>query len=266
MAREKDVMKSFNWRLTSRVAGWLLLGLSTVWAGRTVKRTVLDDQRFIIAGTFAESEDTPDFMVHGLNHTPRERVVRVFAGDFGRNVFLIPLHERRRRLLAIDWVRDATVARVWPNRVVVRIKERTPVAFVYATRDPAHPQMVRLALIDGEGVILQQPRKANFSFPIVRGVYERQTETDRRDRIRLMQRLTEDLGPLAKNVSEIDVSSPDLKLTVEVSGRTVELWIGNRNFASRMRNFLDHYQEIRRRSETAAVFDLRLDDRITARE
>ena len=38
----------------------------------------------------------------------------------------MPLAERRRRLLAIDWVEDASVSRLWPNRVLVRITERKP--------------------------------------------------------------------------------------------------------------------------------------------
>ena len=48
----------------------------------------------------------------------------------GRSVYLIPLDERRATLRTVDWVKDASVARVWPNRVVVRVAERKPVAFV----------------------------------------------------------------------------------------------------------------------------------------
>ena len=51
-------------------------------------------------------------------------------GRFRAQHFPAPLEERRRRLLAIDWVEDASVSRIWPNRLVVRIHERKPVAFV----------------------------------------------------------------------------------------------------------------------------------------
>ena len=66
----------------------------------------------------------------GLTYASRAKVQRVFAGDFDRSIFSVPLAERRRRLLAIDWVEDASVSRVWPDRLVVRIRERKPVAFV----------------------------------------------------------------------------------------------------------------------------------------
>jgi hypothetical protein len=46
----------------------------------------------------------------------------------------------------------------------------------------------------------------------------------------------------------------------------VRLLLGNQRFLPRLRNFLNHYPEIRRRLPKAAAFDLRLDDRITAAE
>jgi cell division protein FtsQ len=231
-----------------------------------VRKLVLDDPRFVLPAGAAEDEASPEFVVQGLAHTPRERVVRIFERDFGRNVFQIPLPERRRRLLAIGWVEDAAVARVWPNRIVVRVRERKPVAFVNVARDPEHPQLSRVALIDAEGVILDRPARGEFSFPLITGVYEQQAEPERRERVRRMLRLTQELGPLAKQVSEVDVSSPDLRITMRVEGRVIELAMGNRNFGARLRNFLDHYAEIRKRSEDAVAFDLRLDDRVTAKE
>jgi hypothetical protein len=54
---------------------------------------------------------------------------RSFAEDSGKSVFDIPLAERRRHLLAVDWVREASVMRVWPDRIRIDIVERVPVAF-----------------------------------------------------------------------------------------------------------------------------------------
>jgi hypothetical protein len=51
----------------------------------------------------------------------------------------------------------------------------------------------------------------------------------------------------------------------DVNGQAVELWLGDQRYRSRYVNFLNHYGEIRRHSERASVFDLRLDDRIFAR-
>ena len=51
-----------------------------------------------------------------LKYASRSRWPASSRRTFGRSIFSIPLEERRRRLLAIDWVEDASVSRIWPNR------------------------------------------------------------------------------------------------------------------------------------------------------
>ncbi len=86
-------------------------------------------------------------------------------------------------------------------------------------------------------------------------------------RVRRMQRLMKELGPLADKISEVDVSDLDnLKITEQVEGTAVSLLLGDRNFSSRLRNFLDHYPDIHAKMPQASTFDLRLDDRITGLE
>ena len=72
---------------------------------------------------------------------------------------------------------------------------------------------------------------------------------------------------MADNVSEVNVSDlDDLCITESMSGRAVVLMLGDRSFASRLRNFIDHYSGIVQKMPAATNFDLRLDDRITAVE
>ena len=92
-------------------------------------------------------------------------------------------------------------------------------------------------------------------------------EADRQERIRHYLRLMSELGSLGKRISEVDVSDPgNLRVSMEVERRSIDLEMGNRNFKRRLQDFLDHYPEIKRRSGQATLFDLRLDDRITTRE
>ena len=109
----------------------------------------------------------------GLTYASRSKVQRVFAADFERSIFSVPLAERRRRLLAIDWVEDASVSRVWPDRLVVRIRERKPVAFVSFRSGPL--------LIDAAGRAAGAARAGRSSpFPCWSGVREDETEAQRR--------------------------------------------------------------------------------------
>ena len=244
---------AIRWRLWLGLAA---LGLGCVASAATAKKI----RKFMVTDPqFALSRNrTGALTLEGAQHTSRAKVLRVFASDFGRSIFSIPLAERRRRLLAIDWVEDASVSRVWPDRLVVRIQERTPVAFVLFRTG--------VMSIDANGVLLETPPQAKFSFPVLSGISESDSEPVLRERVQSMLRVLTDLGPLAKDISEVNASDPEnVWLVAQVGGRPVELIMGGENYSRRYQNFLNHYAEIRKRSPQAKTFDLRLDDRIMAR-
>lgn len=75
------------------------------------------------------------------------------------------------------------------------------------------------------------------------------------------------MGYLFRDVSEVNASDPDnIRIVAQVDHRAVELIMGEGDFARRYQNFITHYPEIHRRSPEVRVFDLRLEDRITAKE
>jgi cell division protein FtsQ len=206
------------------------------------------------------SRDRKDALtIQGLSYASRSKVQRIFAADFDHSVFAVPLAERRRRLLAVDWVEDASVSRVWPDRLVVRITERKPVAFVFFRSG--------VLLIDSHGVLLEPPAQAQFAFPVLSGIREDEAEDQRRENVRTFLRVLEELGVLAKDISEVDAyDSDNIRMVAHVDNRAVALTMGDGNFARRYQSFLNHYPEIRKRSPNAKAFDLRLDDRITVKE
>jgi cell division protein FtsQ len=255
MAREsKKIARGFNWRLWLAVAVVGAAGVSTAVAGFKVRQYALTDPQFEF------SSSRPDALtIQGLDYTPRTKVQRVFTADFDHSVFSIPLAERRRRLLAIDWVEDASVSRVWPDRLLVRIRERKPVAFVIFRSG--------VLLIDAHGVLIDPPAQAHFAFPVLSGVREDETEEQRRERVRALLRLQEDMGYMAKDVSEVNTGDPgNIRIVAQVENRAVELLMGDGNFAARYQNFLAHYPEIGRRSPNVKSFDLRLDGQVTVKD
>jgi len=251
MARES---KRFPWRWMAVIAILLLFGVSSAIAARELRRFVITDAQFML------SRDRKDALtVEGARYASRSKILRVFARDFDRSIFQVPLAERRRGLLALDWVEDASVSRIWPDRLVVRIHERQPVAFVSLASG--------VLLIDGAGGLLEPPAQATFTFPVLSGVRETDTAGERRDRVRTFLRFEQDMGYLAKDISEVDASNPDdIRIVAQVGNRAVELLMGDTGFARRYQNFLNHYSEIQKRSPKVKVFDLRLEDRITAKE
>ncbi|MFB3829095.1 MAG: cell division protein FtsQ/DivIB [Bryobacteraceae bacterium] len=248
MAREQP-KRRFRWRLYLGVAAAMLACASAAAAGMKVRAFALTGPQFALS-----PEDRQAITISGLRYASRTRVLHAFSGDWEKSVFAIPLDERRRRLLAVDWVQDASVSRVWPNRIAVRIAERLPVAFVNLSRP---------LLVDAEGVLLEPPAQARFSFPVLSGITEAQGEPERRARVRAMLRLLEDLGNASKDISEVNAAELDnLKVVAQFENIAIELVLGDRNFARRYETFVAHYPEIRKRTPEARRFDLRLDDRI----
>ncbi|MGA2132630.1 MAG: FtsQ-type POTRA domain-containing protein [Bryobacteraceae bacterium] len=260
MPREKT-RRPFAWRAWLTATLWCIIFLSSAWAARAAHRYMLGDSQFILS-----TEEKTALTIEGARYSSRAKLLRIFAPDYGSSVFAVPLAERRRRLLAIDWVEDASVSRIWPNRLLVHITERTPVAFVsLPLRGPE--SAARFLLVDAQGVLLDPPARAQFAFPVLTGLTEDQTDAERRERVRAMRNLMDDLGPSGQNISEIDAAVPDdLTVIAEVEARPLELKLGEGNYGKRLQNFLLHYPEIRKRAPNVTSFDLRLDDRITAEE
>jgi cell division protein FtsQ len=254
MAREAKKSRGVRWRLWLWLAVAALLCVSTGMAALKVRRYALTNAQFTLSASRAGA-----LQIQGLRNGSERKVARVFATDFGGSVFAIPLAERRRRLLAIDWVEDASVARIWPDGLLVRIRERQPVAFA--------PARSGTLLIDAEGVLLEPPPRGQFSFPVLLGVREDEPEAARRERVAAYLLFRKDMGDLAKDVSEVDVTKPgDLRIAARVQGRALDLLMGGGDFARRYGNFMSHYAEVQKGSPEAVTFDLRWDGHILAKK
>ncbi|PYT17307.1 MAG: hypothetical protein DMG59_07730 [Acidobacteria bacterium] len=241
------------------IAGVVLLGLMlllSLYAFHKLEQFLIRDPRFALNGPEGDAETLE---ISGASHAPMRQIEAVFSDDAGRSVYQMPLSERRNTLRAVEWVRDASVVRLWPNRVLVTIAERKPAAFVSVTPS-------RFALIDEDGVILP-PAPDKFTLPVLAGLRVSDSLAERRDRVRRMLRLIQELGDSGKRISEVDVSDRDnLKVTEPYGGRMLTLLLGDHSFALRYQNFVNHYAEIKRRLPDATTLDLRLEDRITVVE
>ncbi len=219
---------------------------------------LIRDARFALNGPEG-SWDTATLEIAGASHASVGQVEAVFSGDAGQSVYLLPLNERRASLRAVNWVRDASIQRMWPNRVIVQILERVPVAYIAIA--PSHH-----GLIDEDGVVLP-PTPEKFKLPLLAGVRSTDEVEERRRRVQKMLRLTRDLGDAAPRISQVDVTDPDnLKITLPWDGRALTLLMGDHAFARRYANFVSNYPEIKKRLPGANTLDLRLEDRITVVE
>jgi cell division protein FtsQ len=239
-----------------------MISVLLVW--RQAEDFLIKDPRFRIAEAEEYPGQSPDLIVEGIHYASASQIRHVFAEDFGRSLYLVPIQKRRKQLLEIDWVADATVSKIWPKTIKVHITERVPVAFVHLRPNP-RDGMSRFALVDSDGYILRPRIAAKFTLPVITGIREDESLANRRARVRRVMGMLKEIGPLAGQISEINVADPNNLIVEEhVDNSVVTLMLGDESYADRLQNFLANYAEIEAKRPDATAFDLRVDGVITA--
>ena len=238
--------------------------VGTLFAWHGTEEFLIKDDRFRVP----EAEDfagrSPNLKLEGIHYASTSQIRHVFAEDFGRSLYLVPIQKRRQQLLEIDWVEDATVSKVWPSTLTVAIHERVPVAFVRLAPN-RKDGMSRLALIDKDGSILRPRVAAQFTLPVMAGVREEEPLENRRARVHRVLGMLKEIGPLAGQISEINVADPNNLIVAEhVDNGVVNLMLGDDNYAERVQSFLNNYAAIKEKRPDAKTLDLRVDGVITA--
>ncbi len=173
--------------------------VGVIFAGLAgLRSALLHDSRFVMT-------TSEDVQIVGNHNVTRAAVLSVFGADLERNIFRVPLDERRADLERLPWVAHATVMRLLPNRIRVAVTERTPVAFVRQGR--------QIGLVDASGVLLDMPQDAagdpHYSFPVLTGLSGSDPLSVRAARMVIYQRFMQELGASnAGSISEVDVSKP----------------------------------------------------------
>ncbi|MBI5282752.1 MAG: FtsQ-type POTRA domain-containing protein [Candidatus Solibacter usitatus] len=259
-------------RKAMRFTGWTIGSVAVVfaiaWSLMEGERFFSTDPRFQLPREGATARDGA-ITVRGLKNASRAAVLQVFAADRGRGLLDINLEQRRTQIRRIDWVRDAGVRRVWPDRLEVDVHERQPVAFIQVaagmTGNFNNPVTFKPMLVDADGVILRMRGPMPQDLPLLMGIRESDDIEKRRSRVLAMLRLLDELKEHRDRIPEVDVSdSESLRITYQTQDQQVILILGNERFLERLNIFLRHYDGIRERLPQRAILDVSLEGRITA--
>jgi cell division protein FtsQ len=201
-------------------------------------------------------ESSDNVEVSGIENVTKTQVMELFGGDIGKNIFFVPLEERRKELEEIPWVQSASVMRLLPNRIKIGVTERTPVAFVQIGS--------KISLIDSNGVVMEftpRPDK-KYSFPVIVGTSNSEPLSTRAARMKIFLNLLRELDSegagYSQRVSEVDLSDPeDIKVTASDSEGAVLVHMGSSNFLPRFKLYVAHVQEWRQQVPELLSVDLR---------
>ncbi|MGC1784881.1 MAG: FtsQ-type POTRA domain-containing protein [Acidobacteriaceae bacterium] len=229
----------FGWKnrwvqLLAAAGVTLVLGLLAVIALGS-KSLLLHNPRFLL-----RSGD--DVRIGGNRVVTRREAMAIFAPDLGRSIFHVPLAKRQSQLEQIQWVRLATVMRLWPNRLRVRLVERTPIAFV---RDGS-----AVRLVDDQGVLLGLPNAVSqhYSFPVLSGISDSDPLAVRAARVQTYRKFSRALDAdgekISATLSEVELSDPeDIRAVFVGGGHPPLVHFGDSDFLPRYRAYQAHLAE-----------------------
>jgi cell division protein FtsQ len=243
-----------------------------------VRGFFLHDPRFRV-------DNASSIQILGNSEISHAELIGVFAPDLqsgsGRNIFMVPLAQRRADLQQLPWVQSATVMRLLPNQLRVSIVERVPVAFVREGN--------KIELVDADGVILSMPSAMlaarHYSFPVVIGIDPNDPPETRADRMQVYEKFVTALdGSTAtgaatpatttgvarptthattkpsQQLSEVDVSDPeDVRALLPSAGSDILVHFGDDDFANRYHLYQQHLPQWRLQYPHLAAVDLRYD-------
>jgi cell division protein FtsQ len=206
-------------------------------------------------------ESSDDIEITGLSNVTRSQVMEVMGEDIGRNIFFVPLAQRKKQLEQIPWVESASLMRFVPNRLRIDIHERQPAAFARVGS--------KISLIDTSGVLMDLPvnNRKRFSFPVVLGMSFAEPQSTRAERMKIYRQLVDELDSsgahYSQDVSEVDLSDPeDIKVLASDAGGEVLVHLGASNFLERFKIYITHVQQWRQQFARLDSVDLRYEHQI----
>jgi len=206
-------------------------------------------------------DSSDDLEVTGVQNVTRSQVMEAMGSDIGRNIFFVPLDDRKKALEKIPWVESASVMRFVPNRLRIEIHERTPVAFARVG--------ARISLIDSSGTLMDLPGsgKKKYSFPVVLGMNTGEPVSTRAERMKTYNALVGELdgggARHSQDLSEVDLSdAEDVKVLTNDPEGEVLVHLGSSNYLDRYKIYMGHVREWRQQFAKLESVDLRYDHQI----
>ncbi|HEY1207737.1 MAG TPA: FtsQ-type POTRA domain-containing protein [Terracidiphilus sp.] len=251
--------KKSRWSRTKAV-GRALLTLTTVGGMAACAFVFIN---FLSSDAHFRIQGTDNIYASGLTEVSRADLLPVFGEDIGRNIFFVPLAERRRQLEEIPWVEQATVMRLLPDQIHVSIVERKPVAFVR--------QGTQIGLVDASGVLLSMPAammaQHHYSFPVVTGINAQDTPDSHKARMAVYQRLLAELDSsgqkFSEQISEIDLSDPaDARVLMPEQSGDILAHFGEDHFLERYQHYKANINDWLQQYPKLAAVDLRYEQQV----
>jgi cell division protein FtsQ len=202
--------------------------------------------------------------IHGLRHVSESQILMKLKQieERNQNLFAVNLDELRKSLELLPWVKDATVRRMLPDKLIIQVVERVPIAFARTDHTTC--------LVDDEGMLLEtRPEQFwRFDFPVIFGLepgFEPELLSRNKKRTALYKSFMKSLdgsdAGLSRDVSEVHLQDPQ-SISIVLNDDTVLVHLGPDQFQEKFRRYLAMSREIKQKYPQADSVDLRFENQI----
>ena len=207
---------------------WLFLGAGAIIVGCLL---FVGYQKVIASSLF----EVKRIDIAGAKHTDNKRVeeaVRQFSAKTG--VWNTDLTAVQRGIEQLSWVKTATVSRVLPDGLRIRLTEREPKAVVRLDNGAQ-------VWVDEDARVLGEANSnENTQFVMTGWNEEKDVEAVRKnqERVKLYLRLSDEFrkAEIASRITAIDLLVlQDVEVVVNQNGTSIPVKLGNQDFAERLR-------------------------------
>ena len=191
--------------------------------------------------------------VVGLNRVEQKHVLGQAGMEAAANVFSVDLEEVRQRVEGLKWVRFATVQRLLPDTIAIKIVERTPVGLARIRGE--------IFQFDAEAELLNRDRGAGADFPILHGLTD-EPELNRK-KVALYIQIMEELHG-KDELSEVQIDDA-LEVSVISLHEPVLVTLGADHFRDRWGMYLQLRTKIQTEYPETVQVDFRFRDQAILR-
>jgi cell division protein FtsQ len=184
--------------------------------------------------------------VVGLNRVEEGRVLRQAGVKGTVNLFAVDLEGVRERVEALRWVRYATVQRLLPDTIAIKIVERTPVGLARIEG--------QILQFDAQAELLDRDRGSGADFPILHGLTFDDAEMNPK-KVEIYLRIMEDLHG-KDELSEVQIDDV-LDVSVISQNEPVLVTLGADHFRDRWGQYLQLRKKIQAEFPDTVQVDFR---------
>lgn len=195
--------------------------------------------------------------IQGARRLTPELILQQAGLGPGANLLAVKAAQVERNLLAHPWIARAEVTRKWPDRVVLRIKERDPVALV---------QIGELYYVDRQGRLFKPSPGDPHDFPVLTGlsqedfIHAEEIVPEAMARVfKLLDILKEAPPPLnLANVSEVHVDK-ERGYTLFANGLGAAVDLGLTDYPEKLQKFAQIWPVLAQKGYLVKVGRINLD-------